>query len=318
MEAYIINPNDIISFKEIPYETTYDITVKDNHNFYLATEGDPILVHNSGKSEFMDEIMTRLSERHKWKFGVFSAENQPVEFHFVKLAERYIGKSFSSTNEDYKMTVDELGQAKLFVNDNFFFISLDNNNLTIDGILAKAKELVERKGINALLIDPYNYIEHKIPVGYNETQYISELLTKIKMFKERYNIHIFLIAHPVKLKKENGKWEVPTLYHISGSSHFYNKTDNGFVVWRDFETGEVQVHVQKVRFKFVGKQGATSFTYNKFNGRYQPYNDYAQVVEEPQEPTKGDQWYKELENKSVQLGIESINGIEDTQEDVPF
>ena len=54
MEASVIKLEDIVSFREIEYETTYDISVEGNDNFYLATNSDPILVHNSGKSEFTD------------------------------------------------------------------------------------------------------------------------------------------------------------------------------------------------------------------------------------------------------------------------
>jgi hypothetical protein len=87
---------------------------------------------------------------------------------------------------------------------------------------------VVRKGIRGLLIDPWNYIEHKVPKGYTETQYISECFTEIKTFAIKTGIHVFLIAHPTKLKKEhNGKYEVPTLYNISGSAHFLIKQITG-------------------------------------------------------------------------------------------
>lgn len=56
MEASVINLQDIVSFEEIPYKTTYDISVEDNNNFYLATQKDPILVHNSGKSTLAQDM----------------------------------------------------------------------------------------------------------------------------------------------------------------------------------------------------------------------------------------------------------------------
>src|SRR5690606_27478551 len=116
---------------------------------------------------------------HDWKWGIFSAENQPEELHFAKLAEKLIGKTFYTTNEDYKMDVDQLNNAKLFINDHFYFVNISEENLTLDALLAKCRELVLRKGINGFLIDPWNYVEHKIPKGYTETQYISEALTKV-------------------------------------------------------------------------------------------------------------------------------------------
>lgn len=231
-------------------------------------------IPSSGKSNFVDQIMIKLAARHGWKFGIFSPEQQPTEFHVANLCQKYVGESIDGRD---RMNELKLKKAVEFVNNHFFFMKLDEMDLTIDGILGKAKELVARKGINGLLIDPYNYIEHKIPPGYSETQYVSELLTKIKNFKQVYQVHTFLIAHPTKIPrdKQTGKYEVPTLYHIAGSAHFYNKTDNGFTVYRDFETNLVTVYVQKVRFRWIGKIGHANFIYHVPTGRYKytPFDD---------------------------------------------
>jgi twinkle protein len=162
-----------------------------------------------------------------------------------------------------------------FIGSNFAFINTGNTDITLDGILAKTGELVARKGINGLLIDPWNYIEHKIPVGMPETLYISESLTKIKHAAMKYGIHIILIAHPAKLQKPLGqkKYEVPTMYSISGSAHFNNKTDNGLTVYRDFETGNVQIHIQKVRYSWLGKIGCVEYFYNTYTRQYEYINN---------------------------------------------
>ena len=72
------------------------------------------------------------------------------------------------------------------------------------------------------------------------------------------------------------KGEVPSLYNISGSAHFYNKTDYGFTVDRctDSESNlmndNVIVYWQKIKFKHLGRQGISELTYNKTNGRFYP------------------------------------------------
>jgi twinkle protein len=231
-------------------------------------------IPGSGKSEFVDQVMIKLSSLHDWKWGVFSAENQPEELHFAKLSEKYIGKSFYSSNAEYKMDVDQLHKAKVFINERIFFVNIDEKNITLDGLLSKARELVLRRGINAFLIDPWNYIEHKIPPGYTETQYISESLTKLSRFAKLNNIHIIVVAHPTKISKgDDGKYRVATLYDIAGSAHWFNKIDNGVSVYRDFESGIVDVHVQKIRFKFIGKIGKASFEWDRFTGRYKEHSD---------------------------------------------
>lgn len=227
-------------------------------------------IPNSGKSEFLDEICHRLACFHGWKFGIFSAENQPCAIHFAKIAERYHGKKLHCTNRVYQMTGAELAEAKAFVNTNYFFINLNEQTLTLEALLEKATELVLRKGISGFVIDPWNYIEHQIPKGMSETAYISNALSAISMCAKRNNIHIFIVAHPTKLQKDKktGEYEIPTLYSISGSAHFFNKTDNGICVYRNYEPDSVDVYVQKVRFKWIGKKGRASFSYDYLTGRY--------------------------------------------------
>ena len=64
---------------------------------------------------------------------------------------------------------------------------------------------------------------------------------------------------------------MPTLYDVSGSAHFRNKADCGLVVWRDVSEGdrpEVQIHVQKIRFREVGRIGMVTLWFDKVTGRY--------------------------------------------------
>lgn len=229
---------------------------------------------NAGKSTFLTNLLVRLSNRSKWRHAIFSPEKYPTEFFISEIAEILVGKKFFSFNSSHQMTRDELGVVKDFVNEFFWFMRIDEIDLSIDGILEKCRELVVRNGVNSLVIDPYNYIEHKIPQGQTETQYISELLTKIKRFKDKYKVHVFLVAHPTKLyKNKEGKYDIPTLYSISGSANFFNKTDNGIVLVRNFDENKTEVHIQKIRWSFVGKLGEVNFQYNVDNKRFTEYGD---------------------------------------------
>lgn len=220
-------------------------------------------IPGSGKSEFTDYMMTQVAKNHGWTFAICSFENQPVALHVTKIMEKYVGKSFAKRfDESSRINRDEFNNAVNFVGNHFHFININKVEVTLQGILDKTKELVLRKGIKGLLIDPWNYIEHKSMKGQTETQYVSECLTILKSFALTHGLHIFLIAHPLKMPKVSGKYEVPTLYNISGSAHFFNKTDNGITVYRDYDTNNVDVHIQKVRYSWLGKIGMCSFTYN--------------------------------------------------------
>lgn len=226
-------------------------------------------VPNSGKSAFIDQILLLLAANHNWKIAVCSYEKQPIVLHFSNLAEAYVGKPFYRHKAEYKMNIDELNKAKGFIYEHFFWFKLKDVTLSIDSIIEKAKHLVKTNGINALLIDPWNYIEHKRPKEKTETEYVSDALSKLRFFAQDYGVHIFLIAHPTKIRKDKGgdKLEVPTLYDIAGSAHFYNKCDNGIIVYRNPDD-IVSVYVQKVRFFMNGKRGFTDFIFDPHTQRY--------------------------------------------------
>lgn len=229
-------------------------------------------IPNQGKSEILDQIALLLNLRHNWKFGVFSPENYPLELHVSKLAEKLIGKRFKGAD---RMSVIDKDMAKEYLNDNFFFISPDDENFTLDNILAKAKELVLRYGITGLIIDPFNRLEHQIPHGISETNYIGKILDKMDAFCKMFGAHLFLVAHPYKINKDKstGQYEVPNLYSINGSANFFNKADIGICVYRNFNSNLTEVYIQKVRFKHIGKQGMIALNWNEVNGRYAENGD---------------------------------------------
>ena len=127
-----------------------------------------------------------------------------------------------------------------------------------------------RYGTNVLVIDPYNEIEHRRPPNMTETEFISQLLGKVRRFAVNHDVHVFVVAHPVKMPRVGDKPPgAPTLYDISGSANWANKADIGLAVHRpDFDGDEVEIHIHKVRHKWVGKPGGMSLRYDRITGRY--------------------------------------------------
>ena len=226
-------------------------------------------IPSSGKSEFVDEICEQLNILYGWKVAYFSPENWPTKIHVAKIASHISGSHFGKNSLSY----DDMIKTVDYVKDNFFFIYPDDDNLSVDSILAHAKKLIKKKGIKILVIDPWNKIEHKRDKGDSETEYVSKTLDKLDIFAKRNDIMIHLVAHPIKMKKDaSGQMEVPNLYDISGSAHFYNKAFYGFCVHRRDEI--VELHVLKVKFKHLGKPqgGLVKFNYDRSSGRYTEVN----------------------------------------------
>jgi twinkle protein len=218
-------------------------------------------IPGSGKSEFIDEIAERLNMRYGWRFAYFSPENAPLAYHASKLIEKFTGKKFGKET----LTFGEYRQVKEHLEQNFFFIA-PKQDYRVETILERAKFLVRRKGIKALVIDPYNRLEDESE-GQNETKYISRLLDKLTNFAQMNDILIILMAHPTKQpKNKDGIIEAPTLYDISGSANFFNKADFGIVVHRNRLENTIEVHIQKVKFRHLGECGTALFKYNLNNG----------------------------------------------------
>lgn len=225
-------------------------------------------IPSHGKSNFVIWLMVLLSSKYGWKWVIFAPENMPEEEMFSMISSMFIGQSFDSEIPTYKMAPVDVENAYEFVKQHFYFFKFSEADTSVTGICDTIKECVKKYGINGAIVDPWNCVEHLVPNGQNETQYINESLSKFTTIIKTYGIHLFLVAHPTKLKKDDsGVYEVPNLYSISGSAHWYNKADNGVIVYRN-KDNSVDIHVQKIRWKFVGEVGTTRFNYDYHTGRY--------------------------------------------------
>ena len=222
----------------------------------------------AGKSEWVDELVLRLCLRHQWKIGFFSPENIPIVYHLRKLIEKLTGHRFQN---GCGMTEGLLARSEEFLAENVSHISL-KGNATPDRVLAKARELVVRRGCRIFVFDPLNRFDHEPAPGQTETQYISNLLNKVTEFATQYNCLLILVAHPRKMNRNPTTGATPRveMYDINGSADFYNKADYGIVVERDKEIGITRVYVDKVKFKHLGVGGVATFVYDPVNGRYLP------------------------------------------------
>ncbi len=219
-------------------------------------------IPSHGKSEFLDNICVHLRRHHNWNGAFYSPENRPSQLHFSKMARKIVGKSWDGPN---RLSHYDLDNVKKYLNNKFFFIKPEKD-FTLDSILNHCKQLKKRKGLDFFVIDAWNKLEHK---GDGSSNDIGKSLDKIVSFCEINNVHCFLVAHPTKMKKSDGKlFDVPTLYDINGSSNFYNKADNGICVYRDKELGIAYVYIQKVKFSHWGEEGMSSYSYEPKSTRY--------------------------------------------------
>lgn len=226
----------------------------------------------SGKSSWLDALMVNLAERHDWRFGVCSPENFPPERHLQNLIELHAGAPLrpgAHLNLSERQTLAALE----WVADHFTLVLPEP--LTLGAILERAAILKLRYGIQGLVIDPWNELEHERPEGRSETEHIGASLSTIRRFARDKDIHVWVVAHPAKMPpvlNDEGRRVAPvvTPYDISGSANFFNKADVCVSVWRDKEDESlpVQIHLQKMRFRDCGRLGMAELRYDTITGRY--------------------------------------------------
>lgn len=230
----------------------------------------------SGKSEWLDAMAMHLV-RSGWTFVYYSPENLPVEVHLSKLIEKVAGKPFGRGpnervgHQEADALAEKLGARVAFIDPGEDALHLGE---IIDAATQHfASQPPELK--RAIVIDPWNELKHLIEGGETETTYISQALGYVRRWARENDVHVFIVAHPAKQPRDNGNLPVPKPDMIAGSQHWWNKADQCVTVYRDYsDTQDVQIHVQKVRFKHHGRIGMATLVYDRVTGRYhEPMRD---------------------------------------------
>lgn len=219
----------------------------------------------SGKSEWWDAVMVNMSLLHDWRVMYYSPENHPVEAHMAKISEKFIGKHITEfSNSDYDDSMD-------FLSKHFTWMYPENPEL--DVLLSLATQEAEENGLDCLTIDPWNAVTHHRNGMLHE--YLSEALSKVIRLTRDKDILAAIVAHPTKpMKNKEGQYEAPDLYSISDGAMWRNKADYGIVAHRpDMSKNELEIYIQKIKQKFMGKLGMQVFDYNWKNGRFKCKTD---------------------------------------------
>ena len=109
-----------------------------------------------------------------------------------------------------------------------------------------------------------------------------EYLTKIEMFAKKYDVLVFVVAHPAKMYKDkDGKIEEPTMYSIKGGGEWYDASYHGILVHRDYEARTVKAKVLKVKFQNLGEnQAEAHFKWEPKSGCFIPHEPIS-INDEP-------------------------------------
>ena len=260
---------DVTDFVTNGFKPGYQIGLQNFDRIFSTYTGQFITVTgipSSGKSDFVDQMVVGYNANYNWKTAFASPENAPNYLHAHKLMRKVWGDM--PKREDIKGA--KWNEVSDHINDNFFFIDMEK--YTLESVLRKGAELVKRKGIKCLVIDPFNKVRDRNASSIDVNIYTMEYLTKIESFAKKYDVLVFIVAHPTKMyKNSDGKIEEPNMYNIKGGGEWYDASYHGLLIHRNYEAKNTKVKVLKVKFQNLGENGAECFfTWEPKSGSYIP------------------------------------------------
>ena len=261
--------DELKDFVKNGFKPGYQIGLENFDKIFSTYTGQFITVTgipSSGKSDFVDQMVVGYNSLYGWKTAYASPENQPVYLHAHKLMR----KTWQDMPSPGDIGGGKWKEVADHVNNNYFFIDMDKYSL--ESVLRKGAELVKRKGIKCLVIDPFNKIRDTNAASDDVNRYTMDYLAKIETFCKKYDVLTFIVAHPTKMYKGNdGKIEEPTMYNIKGGGEWYDASYHGLLVHRDYDAKTTKVKVLKVKFQNLGENGAEShFTWEPRSGSFIP------------------------------------------------
>ena len=261
----------------VPDYPTTPCGVDGLNEHYLLRQGDLTVISgmpSHGKTTLVDEIACNMAKLHGWKVCFGSFEQSPKTDHLRYLRTYFLGKPAHLLPENS----EKLAEADKWIDENFMFIVPDFDNqkepVSVDWAIEKAAAAVIRHGVQLVIIDPYNELDHERGRGETLTEYTGQAIKKFKRFAKKHLVHVIIIAHPAKLdRNQDGKYAIPSLYDISDSAHWYNKPDLGMVIFRNEVMVNI-VRVQKCRYEGkIGKIGDVYLKYDDYRGQFVHLNN---------------------------------------------
>ena len=261
--------DEVTDFVRNGFKPGFQIGLQNFDDIFSTYTGQFITVTgipSSGKSDFVDQMVVGYNANYGWKTAFASPENQPTYLHAHKLMR----KTWQGMPTAEDIGGERWNQIADHCNSNYFHIDMER--YTLESVLKKGAELVKRKGIKCLVIDPFNKVRD-VNGSDDVNKYTMEYLMKIEIFAKKYDVLVFIVAHPTKMYKDkDGKIEEPTMYNIKGGGEWYDASYHGILVHRDYEAKTVKAKVLKVKFQNLGENGAEAhFKWEPKSGCFIPH-----------------------------------------------
>lgn len=229
--------------KEKLYESGFKLL--DHHGFRLVRPAFMPVIgpYGSGKSVILRQLAVNVWRKHKWR-TLITAFEEKVKPRFQRDLRRHlIGKDMQHWTEL------DVGKADVEIRQAFRFLRRKRNTvLDLDRLVDRIEYAVKVYGVEVVIIDPVNEIDHQIPKGESRTDYMGKFIMRLKQLADDYSLLMIVAAHPPKdgVEKRLSKTGLLTLNDGADTAHYGNKADIGWCVWRNLD-GPTLLHVDKIK-----------------------------------------------------------------------
>lgn len=288
-----------------------------------------------GKSLFVKNLCYNLAKKSNWKTVFYAFEDESPESFYHSMLELVLCKNtmLSQNMENNEKEIKKntayvkselFSKAKEFVK-KYFILTLPDERVEakenfLDVLLELFEIAILRYGIKNVVIDPWNQVVQSKDLNVNDSDFLSMLLGKVNRFAKKFDVHVFIVAHPKIMNKQqdDGEYRMPTIYDVNGGAAWFNKVSNGIIVYRNVLAKNgvnriLTVSVQKIKDRSMGRLGKTylvkghenNLLYDQINA-----NDYEKRLARGENFNTGD--VLKQQNKS------KVISVTQSETDVPF
>lgn len=268
--AQFIKVTGVATMSELPPAAPrriYEIGFPAYGEHYRMRSGDFCVVTgvpSSGKTTFIQDLVCRVVLRYGIKVAWGSFEQDPQTDHKRNFRRWY------NEMPVHQQTVEQKERADAWIERYHVFIVPDEDeDATLDWLIEKMEVAVLRHGVEVIVIDPWNELDHLRERHESQTEYVGRAIKTLIKFAKRLGVHLIIVAHPTKMSRgTDGKYPEPTLYDISDSAHWYNKAVLGVVVHRE---GKDDTRIKTAKSKYhdiIGQPGSVMMHFCRDDGRF--------------------------------------------------
>lgn len=282
-----IRPKDVIFGEDVKeevfdiynngYTAVNGIGVPQLDKLYKFKEGEITLLSgygNYGKSTLLAWKLLMRVLLYGEKFAFFSPEENASEFYH-NITEILLGADCTPSNK-YRPSKDEYEFAYDFISRHLFYVYPKSLSPTPEYIKERFLELIIKEKVKGVIVDPFNQLTNDYRgSGGRSDKYLETFLSDCTRFAQQNNIYFIVVAHPVKMKKDDkGNYPCPDVFDIADGAMWNNKMDNIIIYDRpnhqvNPDSDVCEIHSKKIRRqKIVGKKGYSSFNYSRRSRRF--------------------------------------------------